>query len=80
MRVRYWLAGAPAAVDASAVPADQWTNIAAVDLCVIVRGAPQAQRSRYIDCDGVSTTGADLRPRQAFSRRVALRNRMEVSP
>ncbi|MFT4065358.1 PilW family protein [Paraburkholderia sp.] len=79
VRLRYWLAGAPVAIDASAVPADQWTNIVAVDLCVIVRGAPQGQRSRYVDCDGVSTLGTDLRPRQAFSRRVALRNRTESS-
>lgn len=80
VRIKYWLAGALAAIDASAVPADQWTEIVAVDLCVIVRGAPQGQRSRYVNCDGVSTLGADLRPRQAFSRRVALRNHAEVSP
>jgi type IV pilus assembly protein PilW len=79
LRLRYWLAGAAAAIDASAVPPDQWTNVVAVDLCVIVRGAPQGQRSRYVDCDGVNTFGTDLRPRQAFSRRIALRNRMEVS-
>jgi type IV pilus assembly protein PilW len=79
VRIKYWLAGAPDAVDASAVPADQWTEIVAVDLCVLVRGTPQGQRSRYVDCDGVSALGADLRPRQAFSRRVALRNRAEVS-
>jgi len=80
LRLRYWLAGASAAIDASAVPADQWANIVAVDLCVLVRGAPQGQRSRYIDCDGVSTVGTDLRPRHAFSRRVTLRNRTEASP
>ncbi|CAB3781167.1 hypothetical protein LMG28614_01177 [Paraburkholderia ultramafica] len=79
VRIKYWLAGALVAIDASAVLADQWTEIVAVDLCVLVRGAPQAQRSRYVDCDGVSALGADLRPRQAFSRRVALRNHAEVS-
>ena len=79
VRVKYWLAGALDAINASAMPADQWTEIVAVDLCVLVRGAPQGQRSRYVDCDGVSTLGADLRPRQAFSRRVALRNHAEVS-
>lgn len=79
VRIRYWLAGALDAMDASAVSADQWPQIVAVDLCVLVRGAPQGQRSRYVDCDGVSTLGADLRPRQAFSRRVALRNYAEAS-
>ncbi|NIF76695.1 type IV pillus assembly protein [Paraburkholderia sp. Cy-641] len=78
VRLRYWLAGALDAINASAVPADQWGNVVAVDLCVLVRGAPQGQRARYVDCDGVSTLGADLRPRQAFSRRVALRNRVEA--
>jgi type IV pilus assembly protein PilW len=79
VRIKFWLAGAPDAIAASAVPADQWAEIVAVDLCVLVRGAPQAQHSRYVDCDGVSVLGADLRPRQAFSRRVALRNQTEVS-
>ncbi|MCC8401309.1 PilW family protein [Paraburkholderia sp. MMS20-SJTN17] len=78
VRLRYWLAGAADAVTASAVPVDQWSNVVAVDVCVLVRGAPQGQRSRYVDCDGASALGTDLRPRQAFSRRVALRNRMEV--
>ncbi|SMG43834.1 PilW family protein [Paraburkholderia susongensis] len=78
VRLRYWLAGAPDAIDASAVLAGQWDSVVAVDLCVIVRGAPQGQRSRYVDCDGMSTLGADLRPRQAFSRHVALRNRAEM--
>ncbi|MGF6956934.1 PilW family protein [Paraburkholderia youngii] len=79
VRLRYWLGGAANAVNASAVAADQWTNVVAVDVCVLVRGAPQGRRSKYVDCDGVSTLGSDLRPRQAFSRRVALRNRAEVS-
>ena len=79
VRLRYWLDGAANAVNASAVSADQWSNIVAVDVCVLVRGAPQRQRSKYIDCDGVSALGTDLRPRQAFSRRVALRNRTKDS-
>jgi type IV pilus assembly protein PilW len=77
VRVRYWLANALSAVDASAVAADQWTKVVAVDLCVLVRGSPQGQRSRYVDCDGVGVLGPDLRPRQAFSRRVAVRNHAE---
>ena len=78
MRVKYWLAGAQDPIAASAVSPDQWAAVVAVDLCVLVRGAPQGQRSRYVDCDGASVLGADLRPRQAFSRRVALRNRTEL--
>ncbi|ASV97115.1 PilW family protein [Paraburkholderia aromaticivorans] len=80
VRIKYWVAGALAALDASAVSADQWARIVAVDLCVLVRGAPQGQRSRYVDCDGVSASAADFRPRQAFSRRVAIRNHAEDSP
>ncbi|MCC8391883.1 PilW family protein [Paraburkholderia sp. MMS20-SJTR3] len=80
VRLRYWLEGIPDALNASAVSAEQWTQVVAVDLCVLVRGAAQRQRSRYTDCDGVSTLSADLRTRQAFARRVAVRgNRAEVS-
>lgn len=74
IRVKYWLADGLNAMDASAIATDQWTKIVAVDLCVLVRGEPQGQPSRYVDCDGVTVPGPDLRPRQAFSRRVALRN------
>jgi type IV pilus assembly protein PilW len=80
LRIKYWLAGGLAAIDASAVMADQWAKIVAVDLCVLVRGAPQGQqRARYVDCDGVSALAADSRRRQAFSRRVAIRNHVEDS-
>ncbi len=79
VRLKYWLADGLSAIDASAVMADQWARIVAVDLCVLVRGAPQGQRSRYVDCDGASALGADSRPRQAFSRRVAIRNHAEDS-
>jgi type IV pilus assembly protein PilW len=79
VRIRYWLASVPDAIVASVIRADQWPSIVAVDLCVLVRGAPQGQRSRYVDCDGVSMLGADSRPRQAFSRRVALRDQAEAS-
>jgi type IV pilus assembly protein PilW len=79
VRIKYWLAGVPDAMDATAVSPDQWPQIVAVDLCVLVRGAPQGTRSRYVDCEGASTLGTDLRPRQAFFRRVALRNYAEAS-
>jgi type IV pilus assembly protein PilW len=80
VRLKYWLAGGLTAIDAAAVTAGQWAKIVAVDLCVLVRGAPQGRRVRYVDCDGVSALGADMRARQAFWRRVAIRNHAEDSP
>ena len=74
LRVKYWLAGAQSALDASAIATAQWANVVAVDLCVLVRGAPQGRRAPYVDCDGANVTGTDMRARQAFWRRVALRN------
>jgi type IV pilus assembly protein PilW len=52
LRVKYWLAGAQSALDASAIATAQWANVVAVDLCVLVRGAPQGRRAPYVDCDG----------------------------
>jgi type IV pilus assembly protein PilW len=74
VRVRYWLAGASSALDAAALAPSQWSNVVAVDLCVLVRGSPQTFQSRYVDCDGVSALSPDMRTRRAFWRRVALRN------
>lgn len=74
LRVKYWLAGAQSPLDASAIATAQWANVVAVDICVLMRGAPQGRRSRYVDCEGANVMGADLRVRQAFWRRVALRN------
>jgi type IV pilus assembly protein PilW len=74
LRIRYWIADAPAALDAFAVAGDQWARVVGVDLCVLVRGAPMGQRMRYVDCDGVATLGPDTRARQAFRRHVAVRN------
>jgi type IV pilus assembly protein PilW len=78
MRVRYWLAGAPQAVEAAALVRDQWASVVAVDLCVLVRGAPFARRVRYVDCDGVSAASSDGRARQTFWRHVAIRNVLEA--
>ncbi|CAD6541459.1 hypothetical protein LMG24235_03645 [Paraburkholderia sabiae] len=74
VRLRYWLAGASSAMDAAALTPAQWTNVVAVDLCVLVRGTPQVARTSYVDCDGISAVGSDLRVRRAFWRRVAIRN------
>ncbi|PLZ00178.1 type IV pillus assembly protein [Burkholderia sp. WAC0059] len=77
LRLRYWLTGVPQPLDASAVVQDQWSDVTAVDLCVLVRGAAFARRVRYADCDGVSATSTDGRARQAFWRHVTLRNGLE---
>ncbi|MFP4905086.1 PilW family protein [Paraburkholderia sp. BR14261] len=74
LRLRYWTAGAAQAVEASALARDQWASVVAVDLCVLVRGAAFARRTRYVDCDGVQALGADGRARQAFWRHIVLRN------
>lgn len=75
LRLRYWLDGATQPVDASTLTSDQWAAVAAVDLCVLVRGATLGRRTRYVDCDGVSFVSEDGRARQAFWRHVAIRNR-----
>ncbi|MEI6000173.1 PilW family protein [Paraburkholderia bengalensis] len=74
VRLRYWLAGASSAVDAAAVAPAQWSNVVAVDVCVLARGMPLTPSARYVDCDGVSAVSADSRVRRAFWRRVAIRN------
>lgn len=79
LRIGYWLKDAPVSVDAAAISRDRWPFVTAVDVCVLVRGdTPSATaRPRYADCDGVSVISADGRVRQAFRRRIALRNGTE---
>nr|WP_153101628.1 PilW family protein [Paraburkholderia hayleyella] len=74
LHLRYWPAGAARALEASAFAPGQWQQITAVDLCVLVRGAPRQQGTTYIDCDGARVTSADTRMRRAFWRHVAVRN------
>jgi type IV pilus assembly protein PilW len=76
MRVMVWLAGASAAVGVAAVGRDQWTRVVALDVCVVVRGFQNRakRRASYADCDGTPATADDGRLRQAFWRRVAIRN------
>jgi type IV pilus assembly protein PilW len=76
LRVGYWLKDAPLAVAASALAPAQWLSVVAVDLCVLAHGEPNgaAARTRYLDCDGAWSTSSDTRARQAFWRRVAVRN------
>jgi type IV pilus assembly protein PilW len=80
LRVRYWTAGAAQAVDAAALSPERWAYVVAVDLCVLVRGAPLGRRVRYVDCDGSALTSGDGRARQAFWRHVALRNVLWAQP
>jgi type IV pilus assembly protein PilW len=80
LRIRYWPAGSRQPVEAFAITSDQWMQIVSVELCVLVRGAPSGRRTRYVDCDGVSSVGSDMRARQAFWRRVAVRNKERVLP
>ena len=76
LKFGYWLKDGPLAVGASALTRGQWPLVVAVDLCVLVRGEVNgaAARTRYLDCDGAWATSADTRARQAFWRRVAVRN------
>ncbi|WP_206999086.1 PilW family protein [Trinickia mobilis] len=80
LRFRYWLQGALTPVAANIVAADQWSDVVAVDVCVLARGALMQRRVRYIDCDGAAVIAADRRARQAFWRRVAVRNNEPVPP
>lgn len=79
LRFRYWLGNATQAVDASALVREQWSSVVAVDLCVLVRGAPFPRSVDYVDCDGVTKSASDGRARQTFWRHIALRN-MQGAP
>jgi type IV pilus assembly protein PilW len=76
LRVVYWLMGSSAAADASSIARERWPDVIALDLCVLVRGALNQAKRRvnYIDCNGTMTYADDGRTRQAFWRRVAIRN------
>ncbi|MGV2291338.1 PilW family protein [Trinickia sp. YCB016] len=78
LRFRYWLQGASTPVAANLIAAGQWSNVVAVDVCVLARGALTQRRVRYINCDGASVLAADKHARQAFWRRVAVRNNEPV--
>lgn len=74
MKLRYWLRGVPRPVGARAVSARQWSNVVAVELCVVVRGRRTGARDGWVDCDGKRAVSADGRERLSLSRQVALRN------
>ncbi|SAK72368.1 prepilin-type cleavage/methylation-like protein [Caballeronia fortuita] len=79
IRVTYWLKGASSAMDASAIARDRWRDAYAAEICVLVRGSAShaKRRTRYTDCSGLPAYVEDGRVRQAFWRRVAIRNSPE---
>jgi len=72
LQLRYWLADdeAPLAV----VAADQWPQVRALEVCLVVRGQPGPAPFPYLDCGGRSVPGVDRRRRQVFRLFVARRN------
>ncbi|SOE82582.1 Type IV Pilus-assembly protein W [Caballeronia arationis] len=80
LRLAYWLDNAETAVNAASVPRERWTSVVAAEICVRVRGDPvTAGKGRsYVDCDGSLVVSTDSRARQAFWRRVAIRNAVTV--
>lgn len=77
MELRYWLRGATEPVRARALAPNQWAEVVAVDLCVIVRGQRLSRARAFVDCDGARVLSPDGKERLSLSRRLALRNRQE---
>ncbi|KGV56228.1 type IV pilus assembly protein PilW [Burkholderia pseudomallei] len=75
LSLRYRLYGAARWADASALSVDDWANVAAVSVCVQVRGRRTGRPARYVDCEGRVASAPDTRARLAWRRYVAVRNR-----
>ncbi len=73
--LRYRLRGASEWVDASALSASAWDSVAAVAVCIEVRGRPTGRAARYVDCSGRAVVATDTRARLVLRRYVAVRNR-----
>lgn len=84
-----WVAAQPASwrpvryVDAGAVGSADWSNVVAVQVCVLMRSDAPVLDSKesqthasYIDCEGASQQSTDLRLRRAYTTTVGLRNRV----
>jgi len=78
-----------ALVDASALPNDQWTRVAAVELCIVMRTARPVPRgdvsaadtASFLDCDGQrNTANTDGRLRRAYRALVPLPNLRPALP
>lgn len=77
------------ASDASlTAPGGDWTRVAAVELCVLVRSQRPAPRNdlsakeitRYLDCNGAATSANDGRLRRAYRTVVHLANLRPAQP
>lgn len=75
LRLRYRLSGAVQWTDASALTAADWAHVAAVAVCVQVRGMRTGRLVRYVDCEGRTSSAQDARTRFSLRRYVAVRNR-----
>ena len=72
MQLSYWLTGVEAAQ--TQVPAGLWSQVRALEVCLVVHGSAGAVGFPYVDCLGHSVPGLDRRRRQVFRLFVALRN------
>ncbi len=78
----------PAGHASLAPPLGNWSRVAAVELCVVVRSqhlAPQDgvdvdELTRYLDCSGTAATANDRRLRRAYRTTVHLANLRPVLP
>ncbi|UEP22056.1 PilW family protein [Burkholderia ambifaria] len=74
LRVRYLRRDGPQFVDAQAMGADDWRDVAAVHVCVRARGEPMPEAARHVDCDGRATIAPEGRAHLVLHRIVAVRN------
>lgn len=77
LALRYWLRGASEPVGAGEVERTQWSDVVAVDLCVVVRGKRADAAKTFVDCDGRHVASPDGRRRLSLSRHLVLRNHEE---
>ncbi|KAA0083121.1 PilW family protein [Trinickia soli] len=77
LTLRYWLRGAAEPAGAGEIDGAQWSNVVAVDLCVVVRGRRANAAKTFVDCDGRRVASPDGRGRLSLSRHLVLRNHEE---
>ncbi len=77
LQVRYRLAQSDKLIDAAALSLNTWPQIAAVQLCVVIRDVTRTKTPgvSYIDCDGLRRLSEDGILRTALSTWVAIHNR-----
>ena len=74
LAIRYWLRGGIEPVSAREIAPMQWADVAAVDVCVVVRGRRAQATAGFVDCDGYPVASTDGRARLSLWRHVVLRN------